>query len=68
MAAGTEIQEKEMMAKSQRMLAVTTDPIERLRLNCLARGGVAGIKRIGIAFRIMDDGEFCWPSLQKPIL
>nr|XP_039273865.1 calcyphosin-like protein [Styela clava] len=66
MAAGTELQEKELIAKSKRMLATTKDPIERIRLQCLTRG-VSGIKRIGQIFRIMDDDnsrrisfeEFC---------
>uniref|UniRef100_A0A646QDA1 Calcyphosin n=1 Tax=Hemiscolopendra marginata TaxID=943146 RepID=A0A646QDA1_9MYRI len=46
--------ENALRSKSLRQLAVTSDPIERLRLMCLSRGssGIIGLARV---FRRMDD-------------
>ncbi|XP_027702050.1 calcyphosin-like protein isoform X3 [Vombatus ursinus] len=52
--AGTARHDREMAIQAKRRLATATDPIERLRLQCLARGS-AGIKGLGRVFRIMDD-------------
>lgn len=46
--------EDELMQKSVRALATTTDPLERLRLFCLSRGA-SGIMGLGRVFRRMDD-------------
>lgn len=48
--------ESELINKCQRALDDGTekDPIEKLRLTCLARGAT-GIIGLGRAFRIMDD-------------
>ncbi|XP_055037064.2 calcyphosine-like b isoform X2 [Misgurnus anguillicaudatus] len=52
--AGTARHDREMTINAKKQLAGCTDPIERLRLQCLARGS-AGIKGLGRTFRIMDD-------------
>lgn len=46
--------EEEMRRKAMQTLSITTDPIEKLRAACLARGahGIAGLGRL---FRIIDD-------------
>ncbi|XP_049504150.1 calcyphosin-like protein isoform X3 [Panthera uncia] len=54
--AGTARHDREMAIQSKRKLTTATDPIERLRLQCLARGS-AGIKGLGRVFRIMDDNN-----------
>ncbi|CAH0728949.1 unnamed protein product, partial [Brenthis ino] len=46
--------DEELIQKSNRALLNTTDPIERLRLQCLSRGA-SGIVGIGRVFRRMDD-------------
>ncbi|XP_068127267.1 calcyphosin [Hyperolius riggenbachi] len=53
MASVTQL-EREMITKAQRQIPQCQDPIEKLRLMCLARGA-SGIKGLGRAFRIMDD-------------
>ncbi|XP_065905567.1 calcyphosin-like protein [Dysidea avara] len=52
--AATHRQEEDLKRKCKDAAAKTQDPIEKLRLNCLARGA-SGIKGIGRIFRIMDD-------------
>ncbi|XP_077980861.1 calcyphosin-like protein [Glandiceps talaboti] len=49
-----EINEKELQMEAQSKLRTATDPIERLRLQCLSRGS-KGIIGLGRVFRIMDD-------------
>jgi calcyphosin len=46
MTTGTR-QEEEMMSKSKRQLTVTSEPLEKLRLQCLSRGatGILGLGR-----------------------
>lgn len=52
--AATARQERELKEKSEKALQTATDPVEKLRLQCLARGA-NGIKGIGRTFKIMDD-------------
>lgn len=47
---------RELQMKSKKLLQTTTDPLERLRLACLARGA-NGIKGLARTFKIMDDDE-----------
>ncbi|MBN3278824.1 CAPSL protein, partial [Polyodon spathula] len=55
--AGTVRNDTEMAMKVKQQLSQCTDPIEKLRLQCLARGA-SGIKGLGRQmFRIMDDDE-----------
>ncbi|XP_050799794.1 calcyphosin-like protein isoform X1 [Gopherus flavomarginatus] len=56
MMPGTARHDRDMAVQAKRNLAKTTDPVERLRLQCLARGS-AGIKGLGRVFRIMDDNQ-----------
>ncbi|NWV98463.1 CAPSL protein, partial [Machaerirhynchus nigripectus] len=50
---GTARHDRDMAIQARRNLSKTTDPLERLRLQCLAKGS-AGIKGLGRAFRIID--------------
>uniref|UniRef100_A0A673KXT7 Calcyphosine-like b n=1 Tax=Sinocyclocheilus rhinocerous TaxID=307959 RepID=A0A673KXT7_9TELE len=52
--AGTSRHKRKMAINAKKQLANCSDPIERLRLQCLARGS-AGIKGLGRTFRIMVD-------------
>ncbi|XP_051790991.1 calcyphosin-like protein isoform X2 [Erpetoichthys calabaricus] len=52
--AGTTRHDVELIQRSKQQLSQTTDPIERLRLQCLSRGS-SGIKGLARTFRIMDD-------------
>ncbi|XP_012693207.2 calcyphosine-like b isoform X2 [Clupea harengus] len=52
--AGTARHDREMAISAKRQLSTTSDPVERLRLQCLARGS-SGIKGLSRTFRIMDD-------------
>ncbi|XP_051960199.1 calcyphosine-like b isoform X2 [Xyrauchen texanus] len=52
--AGTSRHDREMAIDAKKKLVDCSDPIERLRLQCLSRGS-AGIKGLGRTFRIMDD-------------
>uniref|UniRef100_V9L9N0 Calcyphosin-like protein n=1 Tax=Callorhinchus milii TaxID=7868 RepID=V9L9N0_CALMI len=54
--AGTARHDREMAISAKKQLAESTDPIEKLRLQCLLRGS-AGIKGLGRVFRIMDDDQ-----------
>jgi len=52
--SGTARHDREMAIKAQKQLNSTSNPIEKLRLQCLSRGS-SGIKGLGRTFRIMDD-------------
>ncbi|XP_027137973.1 calcyphosine-like b isoform X1 [Larimichthys crocea] len=52
--AGTSRHDREMATNAKRQLTECADPVERLRLQCLARGS-SGIKGLGRTFKIMDD-------------
>lgn len=52
--AATQRGERELRKKAESQLKGAKDPLERLRLQCLARGA-SGIKGLGRSFRIMDD-------------
>ncbi|CAH2296496.1 calcyphosin [Pelobates cultripes] len=52
--SGTSRHDREMAMQAKKNLATCTDPVEKLRLQCLSRGS-AGIKGLGRIFRIMDD-------------
>ncbi|NXN03753.1 CAPSL protein, partial [Sylvia borin] len=54
--SGTARHDREMVNNAKRSLSKTTDPLERLRLQCLARGS-AGIKGLGKVFQIIDDNN-----------
>ncbi|NXQ44166.1 CAPSL protein, partial [Catharus fuscescens] len=51
--SGTARHDQEMVIKAKIELSKTTDPLEKLRLQCLARGS-AGIKGLARIFRIID--------------
>ncbi|NWY73541.1 CAPSL protein, partial [Erithacus rubecula] len=50
---GTPRHDKEMITKAKASLLKTSDPLERIRLQCLTKGS-AGIKGLGRLFRIID--------------
>ncbi|XP_006820236.1 calcyphosin-like protein isoform X2 [Saccoglossus kowalevskii] len=52
--AGTARHDREMKMDAEKKLRTVQDPIEKLRLQCLARGS-SGIKGLGRVFKIMDD-------------
>uniref|UniRef100_A0A3Q4GDC0 Calcyphosine-like b n=2 Tax=Pseudocrenilabrinae TaxID=318546 RepID=A0A3Q4GDC0_NEOBR len=54
--AGTSRHDREMAMNAKRQLSECSDPIERLRLQCLTRGS-SGIKGLGRTFRVMDDNN-----------
>merc|ERR1711976_435692 len=43
------------MQNAKKNVGKTKDPVEKLRLQILARGGCGGIKGIGRTFKIIDD-------------
>ncbi|TNN34351.1 Calcyphosin-like protein [Liparis tanakae] len=54
--AGTWRHDREMALKARSRLSESSDPVERLRLQCLSRGS-SGIKGLGRTFKIMDDNN-----------
>ncbi|NXD05423.1 CAPSL protein, partial [Certhia familiaris] len=54
--SGTARHDRDMAFKAKRNLSKTKDPMERLRLQCLAKGS-AGIKGLGKAFQIIDGNK-----------
>ncbi|XP_041110714.1 calcyphosin-like protein isoform X1 [Polyodon spathula] len=52
--AGTARHDREMSINAKKQLSQCSDPIEKLRLQCLSRGS-SGIKGLGRIFKIMDD-------------
>ncbi|XP_042365913.1 calcyphosine-like b isoform X3 [Plectropomus leopardus] len=52
--AGTSRHDREMAVKARRQLSECSDPLDRLRLQCLARGS-SGIKSLGRTFKVLDD-------------
>ncbi|XP_013877959.1 calcyphosine-like b [Austrofundulus limnaeus] len=54
--AGTSRHDRDMALKAKQQLSTCSDPLEKLRLQCLTRGS-SGIKGLGRVFRIMDDNE-----------
>ncbi|XP_041322050.1 calcyphosin-like protein isoform X2 [Pyrgilauda ruficollis] len=53
---GTARHDREMAIIAKKSLPKITNPLERLRMQCLARGS-AGIKGLGRAFRIIDSNN-----------
>ena len=51
--AATHRHEKELRDKCEKAINITEDPLELLRLKCLARG-VSGIKGIGRRFHCLS--------------
>ncbi|XP_047426716.1 calcyphosine-like b [Mugil cephalus] len=54
--AGTSRHDRDMAASAKQRLTQCSDPVERLRLQCLARGS-SGIKGLSRTFKIMDDNN-----------
>ncbi|NWU33941.1 CAPSL protein, partial [Hylia prasina] len=54
--SGTARHDREMAINARRSLSKTTDPLEKLRLQCLAKGP-SGIKGLGKAFQIADGNK-----------
>uniref|UniRef100_A0A8C7Z8F1 Calcyphosine-like b n=1 Tax=Oryzias sinensis TaxID=183150 RepID=A0A8C7Z8F1_9TELE len=54
--AGTSRHDHEMAVMAKRQLSQCSDPVEKLRLQCLMRGS-SGIKGLGRTFRVMDDNQ-----------
>lgn len=54
--AGTSRHDREMAMQAKQRLSSCSDPVEKLRLQCLTRGS-SGIKGLGRTFKIMDDNE-----------
>ncbi|NXC84531.1 CAPSL protein, partial [Cercotrichas coryphoeus] len=54
--SGTPRHDQDMIVKAKINLSKTTDPLEKLRLQCLAKGS-AGIKGLGRVFRIIDGNN-----------
>ena len=52
--AATARMQAEMRRKAEKNLETCTDPVEKLRNQCLARGA-SGIKGLSRTFKIMDD-------------
>jgi len=52
--AATSRTNNELKRNATQALSKTTDPVEKLRLQCLSRGA-SGIKGLGRTFRIFDD-------------
>ena len=52
--AATARMQKEMQAKCEKALETATDPVEKLRLQCLSRGA-NGIRGLARTFKIFDD-------------
>jgi len=58
---------RELQEKAKKQLKTAKDPIEKLRLQCLARGA-NGIKGLGRTFKIMDDDgskSLCMAEFKK---
>ncbi|NXP27177.1 CAPSL protein, partial [Scytalopus superciliaris] len=53
---GTSRDDQALAAQAKKKLIQATDPIEKLRLQCLSRGS-AGIKGLGRVFRLMGDSK-----------
>ncbi|NXO64772.1 CAPSL protein, partial [Phainopepla nitens] len=53
---GTARHDQEMAIKAKRSLSKTSDPLEKLRLQCLAKGS-SGIKGLGRAFQVIDGNK-----------
>lgn len=64
--AGTSRHDREMEINAKRQLTVCSDPVERLRLQCLARGssGIKGLSRYKPVFSTLGIQQvYCMPIL-----